>query len=65
MNKLSFKTKDGGEVHLEDGCLDQHMISVTQLDENQDPYKATVHMSNSQAYDLALAILHNTVIKES
>lgn len=59
---IEFNTKDGGKVQIETGCIDSHLLSVTHLNRDQDPETAMVHMSNLQAYELALYILHNTEI---
>lgn len=59
----AYKTKDGGKVVLENGCLDNFYLSVTQLDENQEPYTASVHLSNSQGFDLAMELLSRLEVR--
>lgn len=60
---IKYKTADGGEVILKNGITGQFHLSVTQLDEDQEPFTAGVHLSNSQGFDLAMELLSRTEVK--
>ncbi len=60
---VKYNTCDGGKVVLENGCIENFYISVTQLDENQEPYTASVHLSNSQGFELAMELLARVEVR--
>lgn len=59
---VKLNTKDGGTVEMGQGCIDTHLISVTHLNTDQEQETTQVHMSNTQAFKLAMYILHNTEV---
>lgn len=61
---MKISTKDGGLVELSSGMSEQFMITVSQITLDEEDASASVQMTNSQGYELAMKILNHLEISK-
>lgn len=61
---MKINTKDGGSVELSSGVSEQFMITVSQITLEEEDASASVQMTNSQGYELAMKILNHLEISK-
>lgn len=61
---MKISTKDGGSVELENGMSEQFMITVSQITHDEENTSATIQLTNSQGYDLAMTLLNHLEVSK-